>query len=46
VVRPAAPVAERAIEIEVAGARVVVRTGFDRGALAAVIDVLRGGARS
>ena len=54
VARPAAPAAvsapveelESAILVELGGARVAVTRGFDRGALAAVLDVLaaRGGA--
>jgi hypothetical protein len=37
----AAPAPERAIEIELAGVRVRVTSGFDRGALADVLAVLR-----
>jgi len=37
-----APSGETAIEIEIAGARVLVTAGFDRAALADVVAVLRG----
>jgi hypothetical protein len=48
VVRDIAPTPERdaAIEIEIGGVRVLVRAGFDRDALAKVLDVVRGGGRS
>lgn len=46
VTTPAPPptAGDGAIEVEVAGARVLVRPGFDRATLAEVVEVLRGGA--
>lgn len=37
---------DEAVELEVAGVRLRLRAGFDRRALAEVLDVLREGARS
>lgn len=40
------PARESAIELEVSGVRVLVRAGFDRGALGDVLAVVRGSAPS
>jgi hypothetical protein len=40
---PPAASPDRAMEIEKAGARVLVRAGFDREVLGEIIEVLRGG---
>lgn len=46
VTAPVAVARDGVVELDVGGVRVLVRVGFDRAVLAAVLDVLRDGATS